>query len=244
LNRTKQKMALRDSDKYLNRYRIPSNRLKGWSYAQSGHYFITLVTHNREQLFGKIVEGKMVLSKIGEIVNAEFYKSFEMRQELYLGEYVIMPNHIHAIVILDNDPVSLSNDDNNENPVKPCGPIIKPREPKSISSFVAGFKSSAINRIDDWIDAVSVTNPDRGPGPGPVETHGRASLRPTPTPTPTQRTRERVQIQKFNKNNPLWQANYHDHIIRNELEYRRIAQYIIDNPMNWNNDTLSAINEK
>lgn len=38
---------------------------------------------------------------------------------------------------------------------------------------------------------------------------------------------------KFNKNNPLWQSNYHDHIIRNEMEYQYIADYIVRNPMEW-----------
>ena len=45
-------------------------------------------------------------------------------------------------------------------------------------------------------------------------------------------------LEKFNKNNPLWQSNYHDHVIRNETEYRYIAQYIADNPKNEDNDTL------
>lgn len=96
-------MDINGSDRYLNKYRIPSNRLRGWNYAQNGCYFITIVTNDRKQIFGKIVDGQMILNNIGEIVNAEFLKSFEMRDELYLGEYVIMPNHIHAILILDND---------------------------------------------------------------------------------------------------------------------------------------------
>ncbi|MCR5568043.1 MAG: hypothetical protein K6G31_02085 [Paludibacteraceae bacterium] len=125
---------------------------------------------------------------------------------------------------------------------------IAQREPKSISSFVAGFKSSSINRIDDWIDAANAQNRNGGNvgggnvgdgnvgdgnvgggnvGDGNVETHGRASL-------------PRLHgIKKFNKNNPLWQNNYHDHIIRNETEYRRISEYIVNNPLKWDKDTLS-----
>ena len=88
---------------------------------------------------------------------------------------------------------------------------------------MAGFKSSSINRIDDWIDAVNAQNRNDGN----VETHGRASL-------------PRLHgIKKFNKNNPLWQNNYHDHIIRNETEYRRISEYIVNNPLKWDKDTLS-----
>lgn len=69
------------------------------------------------------------------------------------------------------------------------------RQPKSISSFVAGFKSATVKRIDDWIDANQPT------------------------------------MAKFNKNNPLWQSNYYDHIIRDEMEYRHIAEYIVRNPI-------------
>ena len=219
-------MGSNDSDKYLNKYRISSNRLRGWNYAQSGHYFITIVTYGRKHLFGKIVDGQMILNPIGEIVNAEFLKSFELRKELYLGGYVIMPNHIHAILILDKEE-SVKED------AKTSAYGIAQREPKSISSFVAGFKSSSINRIDDWIDAVNAQNRNGGNvdggnvDDGNVETHGRASL-------------PRLHgIKKFNKNNPLWQNNYHDHIIRNETEYRRISEYIVNNPLKWDKDTLS-----
>ena len=224
-------MSSNDSDKYLNKYRISSNRLRGWNYAQSGHYFITIVTYGRKHLFGEIVDGQMILNPIGEIVNAEFLKSFELRKELYLGGYVIMPNHIHAILILDKEE-SVKED------AKTSAYGIAQREPKSISSFVAGFKSSSINRIDDWIDAVNAQNRNGGNvgggnvdggnvDDGNVETHGRASL-------------PRLHgIKKFNKNNPLWQNNYHDHIIRNETEYRRISEYIVNNPLKWDKDTLS-----
>ena len=219
-------MGSNDSDKYLNKYRISSNRLRGWNYAQSGHYFITIVTYGRKHLFGEIVDGQMILNPIGEIVNAEFLKSFELRKELYLGGYVIMPNHIHAILILDKEE-SVKED------AKTSAYGIAQREPKSISSFVAGFKSSSINRIDDWIDAVNAQNRNGGNvgggnvDGGNVETHGRASL-------------PRLHgIKKFNKNNPLWQNNYHDHIIRNETEYRRISEYIVNNPLKWDKDTLS-----
>lgn len=156
----------------------------------------------------------MVLNDLGHIVNDEFFKSFEMREELFLGEFVLMPNHLHAIVILDKSKCTTIDDDvvvkthgpNVETHGRASLPINQPifqRQPKSISSFVAGFKSSTIKQIDDWIDSNNVT------------------------------------MAKFNKNNPLWQSNYHDHIIRNENEYRRISDYIIRNPIEWNEDTLN-----
>ncbi len=89
------------TEKFRNKYRIPSNRLRGWDYASSGHYYITIVTAGRNRLFGDIVNGEMILNDLGQIVYDEFFKSFELREELFLGEFVLMPNHLHTIVILD-----------------------------------------------------------------------------------------------------------------------------------------------
>ena len=200
--------------------------MRGWDYASNGHYYITIVTAGRNRLFGEIKNGEMILNDLGQIVYDEFFKSFELRDELFLGEFVLMPDHLHAIVILDKSKCECSgrvgtrgNMGTNDNvgmhgrvethgraslPIPPTITNPSPqfqRQPKSISSFVAGFKSSTIKRIDDWIDANHLT------------------------------------IAKFNKNNPLWQSNYHDHIIRNETEYRRISEYIIRNPIEWKEDS-------
>ncbi len=198
------------TEKFQNKYRIPSNRLRGWDYASSGHYYITIVTAGRNRLFGEIKNGEMILNDLGQIVYDEFFKSFELREELFLGEFVLMPDHLHAIVILDklkcecSGHVGMYDHVGTHDRVETHGRASLPqpqpqfqRQPKSISSFVAGFKSSTIKRIDDWIDSNNVA------------------------------------MAKFNKNNPLWQSNYHDHIIRNETEYRHISDYIIRNPIEW-----------
>ena len=187
----------------------------------SGHYYITIVTVGRNRLFGEIKNGEMILNDFGQIVYDEFFKSFELREELFLGEFVLMPDHLHAIVILDKSKCDCSGHVGMHDRVvthnrvethgraslpqpqsQPTSPQFQ-RQPKSISSFVAGFKSSTIKRIDDWIDSNNVA------------------------------------MAKFNKNNPLWQSNYHDHIIRNETEYRHISDYIIRNPIEWKEDALN-----
>ena len=76
--------------------------MPGWDYSGNGIYFITIVTQKMECILGEIMNGKMILSDYGEIVKNEWHKSFEIRQELILDEFVIMPNHLHAIVILKN----------------------------------------------------------------------------------------------------------------------------------------------
>lgn len=130
-------------DKYQNRYRSQTARATWWNYANNGIYFITICTDNREHHFGAIENGKMILSDIGLIVQQEWDKSFEIRKELFCDVYMIMPDHIHAILRIAN----------NVHPYG-CADVqfhgIAYRPPKSISSFVAGFKSAATKRINEY----------------------------------------------------------------------------------------------
>ena len=82
-----------------------SIRLQGCDYSQSGAYFVTLVAWQRECLFGEVGHGEMQLNELGEIVRDEWEKSALIRREVELGAYVVMPNHFHAIAILQNDDV-------------------------------------------------------------------------------------------------------------------------------------------
>jgi REP element-mobilizing transposase RayT len=132
------------ADKYKNKYRIPSARLPGWDYSANAEYFITICTANRECLYGSIENGEMSLSKFGEIVDVEWDKSFEIRKELFCEAFVIMPNHIHAILRIDNP--EKTHVETHEQPQKHG---VAYRRPKSISSFVAGFKSAVTKQINE-----------------------------------------------------------------------------------------------
>ncbi len=214
------------SDKFQNKYRIASNRLRGWDYSANGLYFITVVTHHRECVFGKIIDGIMELSKFGIIAHNEWFSSFQLRNELYLDEFILMPNHLHAIVGIDNDDIANAHRDGDDGigddgigrDARPCvstdgntggntdrssNESIFQRKPKSISSFVAGYKSSVITQIDNYIDE------------------------------------NQLDIPEYNRQNPLWQSNYHDHIIRNQKSYFAIKQYIKNNPSKWDNDKFN-----
>ena len=85
---------------FKNRYRIRSIRLPDWDYKSDGAYFITICVKNRECVFGKIVNGKMVLSEIGEIVQRYWYEIPDHFDNVQLDEFVVMPNHFHGIVII------------------------------------------------------------------------------------------------------------------------------------------------
>ena len=196
--------------------------MPGWDYSGNGYYFITLVTQNRECNLGEIVVDKtgkpyVSLSEFGKIIDNEWNKSFEMRNELYCDGYIIMPNHIHAIVILEkrgelDGPHATHVVETNGRSFLQQSPHKSPHQPKlirlpkSISSFIGGFKSAINSKIDDYIDE------------------------------------NNLDIPKYNRNNHFFQPNYYDHIIRNENEYQRIAKYIIDNPIKWQNDKFNGGN--
>lgn len=80
-----------------------SIRLPKYDYSQSGIYFVTICTHQKQYLFGESDRGKMFFNQIGKIVREEWLKSARIRQEIELDEYVIMPNHLHGIVLIHNN---------------------------------------------------------------------------------------------------------------------------------------------
>jgi REP element-mobilizing transposase RayT len=80
-----------------------SIRLKGYNYAQPGAYFITLCTYQKQCWFGDIRNGQMYLNQIGKIVVREWVRSSEIRREISFDEWVLMPNHLHGVVIINGD---------------------------------------------------------------------------------------------------------------------------------------------
>jgi hypothetical protein len=79
-----------------------SLRLKGFDYSQAGMYFITIVTQEREALFGEVVNGEMRLNRYGRIVQAAWFDLPRHYKHVELGALVVMPNHVHGIIIFND----------------------------------------------------------------------------------------------------------------------------------------------
>jgi len=77
-----------------------SIRLKDYDYSKEGAYFVTICTHNRECIFGEIVNGEMYLNEYGKIVKSTLLDLSNHNQNIELDEFVIMPNHIHFILFI------------------------------------------------------------------------------------------------------------------------------------------------
>jgi putative transposase len=130
-----------------------SIRLKGYDYSQPGSYFITLCTYKRQCWFGEIHKGKMHLNQLGNIVKQEWLKSAQIRPNLRLDEWIIMPNHFHGIVWIVQSKIEMKSEDNLSNegvcntPQPPLREGLR-RPGNSLGSFIGGFKSAVTRRIN------------------------------------------------------------------------------------------------
>jgi len=117
-----------------------SIRLQGYDYAQAGMYFFTICTYKRQLLFGNVTNGEMKLNDLGRIVCDEWRKSTNIRHELELDSIIVMPNHMHGIVRL-NDPSIVGATGRSPSPSGPSK--------HSLGAFIAGFKAATTKRINN-----------------------------------------------------------------------------------------------
>ena len=88
---------------FRNKYRIESTRYRGYDYSSPGKYFITICTKNKIRYFGKIENRKMILSELG-IIAEKFWREIPGHfPNIKLDEFIIMPDHIHGILIINGD---------------------------------------------------------------------------------------------------------------------------------------------
>ena len=85
---------------YKDKYRIESTRLAGWDYSSPGYYFVTICVNKRECLFGGIINGEMVPNEFGRVVLDCWADLMNHYEGITLDEFVVMPNHIHGILIM------------------------------------------------------------------------------------------------------------------------------------------------
>ncbi len=214
------------SQKFRDRYRIPSARASWWDYGWNASYFITICTAHRECVL-VIVEtpnlgvstitnlgvsineqSMMILSEIGKIVQHHWFDIPNHFPNIKLGAFVVMPNHIHGIIEIDkSDNFPFSNLD--------------------------------FNVMLETPNLGVSTNPNLGGSTTPRTTTANASKiwKPGILGVIVNQYKCICTIQS-RKIHPSfdWQSRYHDHIIRDCGEYQRISAYIANNPINWCRD--------
>lgn len=142
---------------FQNKYRIQSSRLRHWDYGWNASYFVTICTQNRHCFFGNVTDGIMDLNYIGKIANDCWMQIPNHFPFVKLGNHVVMPNHVHGIIIIDKQ-VDGYNDERNEEtqnfaslpmptpptPI-PSSPDSKPKnqfgpQSKNLASIIRGYK--------------------------------------------------------------------------------------------------------
>ena len=127
--------------KTLNQHDRRSIRLKEHDYSQPGEYFVTICTYDHECTLGEIASEQMRLNEIGKIVREEWLRTPNIRTGIELDVYVIMPNHIHGIIVSKAE-LPIPNVGTHS-----CASL--QRKPRSLGSIIAGFKSVATKRINE-----------------------------------------------------------------------------------------------
>jgi putative transposase len=136
-----------------------STRLRGFDYGQSGAYFITLCILRRQPIMGRLQNGVVLLSPIGAIVREEWLQTPQIRPGMHLDEWIIMPDHFQAIVMIDDDrhrPIGgsieeagKSNGDVGAHRCAPGQTVTFHRPSRSIGSFIAQFKATTTRLINE-----------------------------------------------------------------------------------------------
>lgn len=127
-----------------------SIRLINTDYSLSGFYFVTICTTNRECLFGEITKGEMKLNEYGKIIQEEWLKTSEIRKNIIIDEFVIMPNHIHMIILITEQSISrrgvLHTPNTTNHTIISEHPFQSPSQ--TIGAIIRGFKGSTTKRIN------------------------------------------------------------------------------------------------
>ena len=196
-------------------------RLHGYDYSLPGAYFVTICVQNRECLFGEIKNREMILNEYGKIADAEWRNSSQIRKEIILDEFIIMPNHIHGIIYITNlfhQNVGATGG----------SPEIKLRSPEINTTRAMVSKSRATSRSplqnqyvrDQYTKSCEPRSKSIGAFVGGFKS----------------KTTKQINQLRLMYGVPVWQRNYWERIIRNKIELNKIRQYIKNNPIKWQGD--------
>jgi len=231
------------------------NRLEGFDYSVEGYYFVTICTKNKIKWFGEIKNSEMVLNQYGKVV-AECLRDLPNHySNIQLDAFIIMPNHLHCIIIIKNDDVVVGNGlrpflvvGNGPQSFPVVGNGFKPflkKNQYSLSEVIRGLKTFSSCKINKKISGFTKSDGDNLISDKNITNLKRNGLKPFPTTT-TSTTSGLIYDNNMcndNSGNGLkpfptfqWQKSFFDHIVRNEQSLNNIREYIINNPLKWELD--------
>ena len=191
-----------------------SIRLKDYDYSQPGAYFVTICAHDRELLFGNIHHDIMHLNRMGLAVRKTWLDLPYHYPHVILDAFVIMPNHMHGIIVLTEDG----------------GGGSVPGDVSTLERIEAGQVPSA-NPLETRPYNIAEPFAPRHALPEIVRAFKTFSA-------------QRVNALRRTSGIPVWQRNYYEHIIRDSTDLQNKTDYINANPLLWDEDDENPINKE
>lgn len=193
----------------MKQHHRKSIRLKGHDYTSVGRYFVTIVIRNRLHLFGKVIDGNMVLNKFGEIAAKEWLNTLKLRDNVSLGAFMIMPDHIHFVIHIEEQ--SIQKEYTAEELERRAGAVAGKHmnKPGSLGSIVRGYKGAVTRQV------LSIISENENKETALMDN-------------------KLVDIHdQLRTEKTIWIRNYNEAIIRTQRHYDNVTRYINDNPKKW-----------
>ncbi len=233
-----------------------SIRLRGYDYSQAGLYFITICCEDRECLFGEIVNGAMICNDAGVMIGQIWNEIPQYHQNIVIDILTIMPNHIHGIIEIKSvgaDSISAQLPDSRNGADMESAPTTHATPTHTTHTTHTTHATHATST-----HTAHTTHATHATSTHTAHTGSRKRKRADMESAPTVPTTLSTVMQSFKRyttieyikmvkqqilpwfNQRIWQRNYWEHIVRDENEYQRISEYIINNPMKWDMDKLNG----
>ena len=220
-----------------------SIRLRGFDYALDGAYFVTVCVAGRKRILGRIRNGTAILSEAGHLVVTAWERLPLHYPHVRLDAFVVMPNHVHGIVVLDG--VVGTGRSGASGGRRETGEVGAGRSGASGSRREAGQVGAGRSGASDG-------RPETGPvgaGLRPAPTVARAPI-PTSGGVPDPRrhalpeivrafkafSARAINLRRGTPGTPVWQRNYYERILRDERALAAVRRYIRENPAKWGDD--------
>jgi putative transposase len=239
-----------------------SIRLKGYDYAQAGMYYVTIVVKHRQHRFGRVINGTVEHSPLGLVADACWKQIPQHHVGVGLDEYVVMPNHVHGIVIInDKQDLGVDRRDVRRGGVSggdvPCKDVPCKDVPckdvqlnvltgmTNTSNVLTGMTntSNVLTGVTNTSNVLTgMTNTSNVPNSGGNDKRRRAvnSMSPEKGSLSVIIRTFKAAVTTWARRNGCadfaWLGRFHDHIIRDEKDLNRIRAYIRNNPLNWLTD--------
>ena len=211
---------------YHNKYRISSARAQWWNYAWHGAYFVTICTKNREYTLGEIKDDKMELSNAGILADVFWHEIKQHSKHVELDAFVVMPNHIHGILIMDGlEDVADDNVETRQSniDVETRQSDVETRHALSLQETEPIQKSPSTNELDELSKTF---------GEQRFRNQGKNTVSSIVGGYKSAVTKHVHRLGLKSE----WQPRFYDHIIKDDAEFNMIANYIEHNVINWGKD--------